>query len=72
MKVFWTGACTARKRWAEQALHLPFASAHDLMRVLSPVVLAQALLMPCRAHKLAPGNATGLELVGREIVSAYA
>ena len=26
-----------------EALHLPFASTHDLMRVLSPVVLAQAL-----------------------------
>ena len=48
-----------------KALHLPFASAHDLM-------LAQALLVPCREPKLAPGSAIGLELVGHEYAGSVA
>jgi len=41
---------------------------HNLVRVLRPVVLAQALLMAARQAQLASGRAVGAQLVGHELV----
>jgi hypothetical protein len=47
-------------------MYLPLPSSHDLVGVLGPVVLTQALLMASSEPKLAPGGAIGREPVRHE------
>ena len=47
-----------------EALHLALSSSDRLVRILGPVVLAQALLMPGRKTQISPRGAIGPQLVG--------
>jgi hypothetical protein len=49
-----------------ETLHRSFPSSNRLMRILGPVVLAQALLMPARKTQVSPRGALGPQLVGHQ------
>ena len=50
-----------------EALHLALAPAHDLMRILRPIVFSQALLMVAGKPEMLEGSAVGAQLVGRHL-----
>jgi hypothetical protein len=49
-----------------ESLHLAFASPRRLMRILSPIVPAQALLVASRQPHLPHGGAVGAQFVGHQ------
>ena len=68
LNVFWTAAWADKKALGRsgrlEALHLALAPACRLMRVLGPVVLAQALLVAGQKTELALGGSIGAQPVG--------
>ena len=58
---------TLRRSRSFEALHLAPAPAHHLMRILGPIVFAQALLMVAGKPEVPEGSAVRPQLVGRHL-----
>ena len=56
----------------EKALLLSLSPSHNLVRILGPIVLAQALLMVTTQAQLASGRSVGAQLVGHKDVRRMA